>query len=83
MKKYLFDTNIIISLLKRRAFVSFLSERYQFRRNSTNTFMISAVTVGELQAMIARNNWGYKRQQDLERVLGRIARHTHCTTRHF
>ena len=68
----LFDTNIVLDFLRNGPITQSIDK--EFDLNSSNvTFIISAVTIGELNAIALKRNWGLNRinrlQSDLLKFL--------------
>lgn len=56
---YVFDTNIIFTSLHNQDFDRYIASNYRIEGSN---LVISAVTVGELQALTLKRNWGDKRK---------------------
>jgi len=64
----LFDTNIVLDFLRNGPITSSIDNKYDL--NSENTIIaISAVTIGELNALAIKRNWGEKRKSKLKEDL--------------
>ena len=61
---YVWDTNILLLVLRDDSFFDKLNEKYAFS-NPLNESLISAVTVGEIRSLVFRNRWGEKRLKKL------------------
>jgi predicted nucleic acid-binding protein len=69
MQKVLLDTNILIALIRDRT----LEERFkQVYTDQDNLFAISVVVQGELESLALQWNWGERKKQELNRVLGTL-----------
>jgi predicted nucleic acid-binding protein len=61
----LFDTNIVLDFLRNGSIISSIDDKYDL--NSEKTILaISAVTIGELNALALKRNWGEKRKNKLK-----------------
>jgi predicted nucleic acid-binding protein len=57
--EYLFDTNVILALVRETATRAWLNEHFQpFEKG--NIAAVSIITLGELESIVLRNGWGYK-----------------------
>jgi predicted nucleic acid-binding protein len=66
MPDYLFDTNILIFLIRNPEKIPFFESRFG-KMGSANHY-ISVVTHGELKAIAVRNLWGKKRWESLRKI---------------
>jgi len=65
---YLFDTNILLTFVRDRKFRWELKTKFDMS-NLENRNLISIVSVGELKSLSLRNNWGERRNQELDDAL--------------
>ncbi len=65
---YLFDTNILLKFVRDRKFRWELKAQFDMS-NPENRNLISIVSVGELKSLSLRNNWGERRNQELDDTL--------------
>ncbi len=65
---YVWDTNIIIQALRNPAFLTIINNQYDCF-NPLNKLLISAVTIGELDAFALRNRWGTRRMLEMEQII--------------
>lgn len=63
MKNYLFDTNIIMSFLRKD--ISWFEIEKKYDLKSSNNF-ISVISLGELKSLAIRNKWGEFRLSRIE-----------------
>ena len=68
---YIWDTNILLEVLKKPQFLEILDKKYSFS-SPQNKIYISAVSVGEIHAIAFRNGWGIKRKTELVEFLKAI-----------
>ena len=68
---YVWDTNILLNMIRDVSFFEKLDEKYHFS-NPQNESFISAVSVGEIRSLAFRNRWGEKRLKILNQYLVRL-----------
>jgi predicted nucleic acid-binding protein len=68
---YIWDTNILLHIVRTPLFLENLNQKFNFS-NPQNQVYISAVSVGEIQAIALRNRWGIKRKTELVELLKKI-----------
>jgi tRNA(fMet)-specific endonuclease VapC len=68
---YLLDTNILVLLLRGSLAGRTIAENYRLTDDLTRC-LISVVTVGEMNALARKWNWGLKRIHEMERILERL-----------
>lgn len=66
---YLLDTNILLLSLISTSFDVRFGETY---KRSSNDFIISVVTEGELKSLAFQRRWGEAKQNDLQRTLEKL-----------
>ncbi|MCB9281560.1 MAG: type II toxin-antitoxin system VapC family toxin [Lewinellaceae bacterium] len=66
---YLLDTNILLLSLISTSFDVRFRETY---KRSSNDFIISVVTEGELKSLAFQRRWGEAKQNDLQRTLEKL-----------
>lgn len=64
---YVNDTNILVLLITNPRFEAFFHQRYL--EQSTNRFIISAVTEGEIRGLAKSRRWGTQKLRQLELAL--------------
>jgi tRNA(fMet)-specific endonuclease VapC len=67
----LLDTSIVIHLARGGVAAERLESRFGFRSRAL-TPSISAVTVGELLAFAERNDWGQRKRESLQQLIGNL-----------
>lgn len=67
---YILDTNIPILIVKNSKFSAFFENTYS--KNTSDTFSISFVSLGELDSIIQQNQWGSKKIQQLNEILKKV-----------
>jgi tRNA(fMet)-specific endonuclease VapC len=65
MSRYLIDTNLLIYSLRNHPIWEDVCSKYAIENN--NNF-ISAVSIGELWSLSLRQNWGAKRNENIEKL---------------
>jgi len=65
---YLFDTNVLLRYIRERSFRGKLEAEFDMS-NPENRNFISIVSAGELKSLSLRNEWGNRKNQELERAL--------------
>jgi len=65
---YLFDTNVLLKYIRNRQFRRELETELNMS-SSENRNLVSIVSVGELKSLSLRNNWGTRRNQELDDAL--------------
>lgn len=65
---YLFDTNILLHLLRSTPVSQRIEQQYD-PFQSGNTLLLSTVSEGEIRSIALQSNWGVKRIQKLEAEL--------------
>jgi predicted nucleic acid-binding protein len=65
---YVWDTNILLQVLRSQDFYDMLNQQYDFT-NPLNEVCISIVSVGEINAIALRNRWGTARLSYLSATL--------------
>ena len=68
---YIWDTNILLYVVKKPQFLENLDKKYNFSSNNNQVY-ISTVSVGEIRALAFRNSWGIKRKAELNEFLKTI-----------
>ncbi len=68
---YLLDTNILLIYIRDNATRQWIDQNYA-PLSIGNIPVISVVSVGEIRSIALRNNWGKKRQQQLEELLNQL-----------
>lgn len=68
---YLLDTNILVQLLRNNDLGKYLDHTYGLSRG-TNPFLLSVVSVGELNSLAHQFGWGTAKRDALSTVLGRL-----------
>ncbi|HFA47558.1 MAG TPA: type II toxin-antitoxin system VapC family toxin [Bacteroidetes bacterium] len=69
MKPLLFDTNLIVALVRSENFKNNFEKTYPFHKNET---LISTVTQGELQSVVIQWKWGHIKSKRLAAILERF-----------
>ncbi|MEM1320374.1 MAG: PIN domain-containing protein [Bacteroidota bacterium] len=64
--KFLLDTNIILIYLRDQKTKAFIDEHYN-PFGTANIPVISVVSIGEINSLAHRNNWGEKRKKAVEK----------------
>ena len=68
--KYILDTNIVLIYLRDEKTKSFIDQKFSpFKQG--NIPIISVVTLGEIESLALRNNWGSKRISNVEKFLNK------------
>lgn len=67
---YILDTNIPILMVKNSKFSTFFENTYS--KDTSDTFSISFVSLGELDSTIQQNQWGAKRIKELSQILHKL-----------
>jgi tRNA(fMet)-specific endonuclease VapC len=67
----LLDTSIVIHLARGGVAAERLEARFGFRSRAL-TPSISAITVGELLAFAERNDWGARKRESLQQLIGNL-----------
>jgi predicted nucleic acid-binding protein len=65
--KYILDTNIFVLLAKNEFFGNFFEEEYQ--NQASAEFYYTMISLGELDSIIKKNNWGNKRVIELNNIV--------------
>jgi tRNA(fMet)-specific endonuclease VapC len=65
---YLFDTNVLLALLRGKQLGSYLNQAFRLSE-VINRPIISIVSHGEIMAMAQRNDWGDKKRAGLQNML--------------
>jgi len=68
---YLLDTNILLIYIRDNATRQWVDQTYS-PLGESHIPVISVVTVGEIRSIALRNNWGRKKQQQLEDLLNQL-----------
>jgi len=68
--RYVLDTNIIVIYLKHSKLRTQIDKTYN-PFSTQNIPILSAVTLGELESLALRNNWGLKRIESTESLIGK------------
>ncbi len=66
MKNYLFDTNLVVALVRSQVFETNFEKDYSF---AANRMTISVVVEGELESLAIQWNWGFGKIQRLHAIL--------------
>ena len=69
--KYVLDTNILLIYLRNHPLSTFLETQYD-PFSLPNIPIVSVVSVGEIQSLALRNNWGRKRVEVLNEFLNEL-----------
>ena len=69
MKYVLFDTNVVVGMVRNDAFEAHLDEVYPY---DANKILLSVVSQGELQSLAIQWKWGYKKLMRLEYLITRF-----------
>ena len=64
---FLLDTNIILYITRKKEILDFIIEKY-----SIDDYFTSFISVGEIQLIAKRNNWGKKKSNELYSILHRM-----------
>lgn len=67
VKRYFFDTNIFVGLLRHPKLSEFIIET--FLKPKENNLLVSVTVIGELEALKERNHWGKRRTAEVRRWL--------------
>lgn len=67
MKLFVLDTNILLTYLRGDKIYQFVNETYQPFQSGNQSF-ISVVSLGEIEALALKNDWGLKRKVRLEKA---------------
>lgn len=65
---YLLDTNILVALIRGKAFGQYLDATYGLRAGR-NAFTLCVVTIGEMYALAGKFQWGAPRRAALDQLL--------------
>lgn len=65
---YLLDTNILLLYLRKSNLISQIDSLYS-PLGSSNTSIVSVVSLGELRSLAIQNHWGERKLHDLEKLL--------------
>jgi len=65
---YLYDTNVLLKYVRDRQFRTELEAELNMS-SPDNRNLVSIVSVGELKSLSLRNNWGTRRNQELDAAL--------------
>ena len=68
---YLLDTNILLIYLRDNATRHWIDQNIA-PLSQGNIPVVSVVSVGEIRSIALRNNWGMKKQQQLEELLNQL-----------
>lgn len=63
--RYFFDTNILLVYLRKEPVVSLIENQFS-PFSSKNVPIISVVSIGEMESLALRNDWGTKRKKLLD-----------------
>ena len=69
MKFILFDTNVVVGMVRNSAFEAQLDMIYPY---DTNRIMLSVVSQGELQSLAIQWNWGEKKRMRLQYLISKF-----------
>jgi len=68
---YILDTNIILAYIRNSSLVKFLDKKYA-PLEPENTPIISVVSIGEIESLAIRNQWGSKKNELLQTLLNKF-----------
>ncbi|WP_027003714.1 type II toxin-antitoxin system VapC family toxin [Hugenholtzia roseola] len=68
--QFILDTNVVILAIKNSAFSRYFDETYL--HDSTKTFYLSVVSVGEIASIARQNKWGSQKLKDLSLFLNKM-----------
>src|SRR5687768_2440593 len=69
---YLFDTNILVHLIRNDPFGQFLRSTYGLL-SGYHAIRMSIVTVGELEALVRKRSWQASKQMELGLILSQVS----------
>jgi tRNA(fMet)-specific endonuclease VapC len=64
--RYLLDTNLFITFVRRRQFTDFINTKY---RKKGNILFTSCVVEGELKSFAMQRNWGFNKIERMQKIL--------------
>lgn len=64
--RYLLDTNLYITFVRRRQFTDYINKKY---RKKGNILFTSCVVEGELKSFALQRKWGFNKIQRMEKIL--------------
>jgi predicted nucleic acid-binding protein len=70
MMRFLLDTNILVLMIKSKAFYLYFEEN--FLRNTENHFCLCFVSLGELDSIAVQNQWGAPKLKAMGELLKKL-----------
>ena len=69
MSRFLFDTNVIVAMVRNESVRRGIFTKYRFAQNEA---AISVVVQGELESLVLQWQWGYKKRSQMEWLLSQF-----------